>query len=279
MAPVHDPIPYDHIAELFGDAKPSQQSAVLHNAWRDYASKATRPYAWKTFALYAREHLIQTGDWSPERGKEKLTPWQDGARASLRVLVLGAYAALRVRGGALEIEHGPHDDRVTIRIDIDAEPKPHTILFDSHGEFLTGEAIRWCARYSINLLLPGGPGRIVTMVESALETKTKTMTRMRDIDPMIIRAQCAADPVKMAREVVRAKIEASLKFTVKQADARRRLVDDWKAKLDAACTVSEIMIVESRAAAAYWRCFQDAGLRERKNGNLPRSWNALCAAK
>ena len=48
------------------------------------------------------------------------------------------------------------------------------------------------------------------------------MTRMRDIDPMIIRAQCAADPVKMAREIVRAKIEAGLKFTVKDADARRR---------------------------------------------------------
>ena len=28
---------------------------------------------------------------------------------------------MRVRGGALEIEHGPHDDRRTIRIDIDAE--------------------------------------------------------------------------------------------------------------------------------------------------------------
>jgi len=71
---------------------------------------------------------------------------------------------------------------------------------------------------------------------------------------------------------VRAKIEAGLKFTVTEADARRCLADDWKAKLDAARTVSEIMIVESRAAAAYWRCFQDAGLRERKNGNLPRSW-------
>ncbi len=129
------------------------------------------------------------------------------------LLVLGAYAALRVRGGSLEIEHGPRDDRQTIRIDIDGDPKPHTILFDSHGEFLTGEAIRWCARYSINLLLPGGPGRIVTMVESALETKTNTMTRMRDIDPMIIRAQCAADPVGMSREIVRAKIEAGLKFT------------------------------------------------------------------
>jgi len=178
---------------------------------------------------------------------------------------------LRVRGGALEIEHGPHNDRVTIRIDIDAEPKPHTILFDSHGEFLTGEAIRWCGRYSINLALPGGPGRLITMVESALETNTNTMTRMRDIDPVIIRAQCAADRVKMARELVRAKIEAGLKFTVKEPDARRRAAEEWKAKLDVVRSVAEIMIVESRAAA-YWRCFQDAGLGERKNGNLPRSW-------
>ena len=197
--------PLCSVAELLGEAEPSRQSAVLHDAWREYAAKAARPYAWKTFALYAREHFTETGDWWLERGKEKLTPWQDGARASPRVLVLGAYAALRVRGGALEIEHGPHDDRQTIRIDIDAEPKPRAILFDSHGEFMTGEAIRWCARYSINLALPGGPGRLITMVESALETKTNTMTRMRDIDPSIIRAQCAADPVRVAREIVQGK--------------------------------------------------------------------------
>jgi hypothetical protein len=143
---------------------------------------------------------MDVGDWSLNRGNARLTPWQDGARASPRVLVLGAHAALRVRDGALEIEHGPYDDRVTMRIDIDTEPKPHTILFDSHGEFMTGEAVRWCARYSINLLLPGGAGWIITIVESALETKTNTMTRMRDIDPMIIRAQCAVDPAKMARD-------------------------------------------------------------------------------
>ena len=272
MVPIHDPIPHERVTELIGGAEPSQQPAALHEAWSEYAAKAARPYAWSTFALYARDHLIETGDWSLKRGKEKLTPWQDGARASPCVLVLGAYAALRVRGGALEIEHGPHDDRKTIRFDIDAEPKPRAILFDSHGEFMTGEAIRWCARYSINLALPGGPGRLITMVETALETKTNTMTRMRDIDPAIIRAQCAADPVKMAREIVTAKIEAGLKFTVKEADARRCAAEEWQTKLDAARTVSELMIVESRAAAAYWRCFKDAGLRERKNGNLPRSW-------
>jgi len=36
-------------------------------------------------------------------------------------------------------------------------PLPRAILFDSPGEFLTGEAIRWRARYSISLVLPGGP--------------------------------------------------------------------------------------------------------------------------
>jgi CRISPR-associated endonuclease Cas1 len=269
---LRDPIPFDEVAEVIAKGEPSKQPEALHHVWRDYAAKAVRPYSWKTFAQYARRHFMETGDWSLKRGKEKLTPWQDGARASPRVLVLGAYAALRVRDGALEIEHGPQENRATIRIDIDTEPKPHTILFDSHGEFMTGEAIRWCAHYSINLLLPGGPGRTITLVESALETKTNTMTRMRDIDPMIIRAQCAADPVKMAREIVRAKIEAGLKFTVKEADARRRAAEEWRVKLDAARSVAEIMIVESRAAAAYWRCFQNAGLRERKNGNLPRSW-------
>jgi CRISPR-associated endonuclease Cas1 len=272
MSPLHDPIPYDRVAELIGEAEPARQSAALHDAWREYAAKAARPYAWKTFALYTRQQLMQSGDWSLERGKEKLTPWQDGARASPRVLVLGAYAALRVRGGALEIEHGPHNDRQTIRIDIDARPKPRAILFDSHGEFMTGEAIRWCARYSINLALPGGPGRLITMVESALETKTNTKTRIRDIDPSIIRAQCAADPTKVAREIVRAKIGAELNATIPDARARRREFEEWDLKLNSARSVAEIMIVESRAAVSYWRTFRNAGLRERKNGNLPRSW-------
>jgi CRISPR-associated protein Cas1 len=273
MPPLHDPIPYDRVVDLITDAEPSRQRGVLLDAWRNYAAGAVRPYAWRTFAKYARERFMETGDWSPhKRGKEKLTPWQDGARGSPRVLVLGAYAALRVRGGALEIEHGPHDDRRTIRIDIDAEPKPRAILFDSHGEFMTGEALRWCARYSINLVLPGGPGRLITMVESALETKTMTMTRMRDTDPSIIRAQCAADPLKIAREIVGSKISAELNAIIPDGQARQREFREWATKLNSARSVAEIMIVESRAAAAYWRTFRDVGLRERKNGNLPRSW-------
>jgi len=75
-----------NVAELISDAGPSRQSAVLHGAWREYAANAARPYAWTTFAQYARRHVMETGTWSLKRGKEKLPPWQDGARASPRPL-------------------------------------------------------------------------------------------------------------------------------------------------------------------------------------------------
>lgn len=82
MSTFHDPIPYDRVAKSMGDAEPSRQSAVLHDAWREYAATAARPYAWKTFAQYARRHRVAAGAWPLKRGKEKLTPWQEGARAS-----------------------------------------------------------------------------------------------------------------------------------------------------------------------------------------------------
>jgi hypothetical protein len=45
MPPLHDPIPYERVAELIGDAEPARQPAALHDAWREYAAKATRSYA------------------------------------------------------------------------------------------------------------------------------------------------------------------------------------------------------------------------------------------
>jgi hypothetical protein len=99
--------------------------------------------------------------------------------------------------------HGPFGSKRTIRIDID-DDKPHTILFDSHGEFLTGEALRWCARYGIGLILPDGPSRMMTFLHSALEADGNGVA---DTSPAMIRAQCRTDTLGAARELVRAKIE------------------------------------------------------------------------
>ncbi len=124
-----------------------------------------------------------------------------------RVVVLGPDAALRIRKGALDIEHGMAAERVKLKIDID-DATPRAILFDGRGEFMTGEAMRWCARRGIGLILPDGPGRMVTIVHSALEAAEGEA--LRDVGPAIIRAQCAADPVAIAREIVRVRIPVIL---------------------------------------------------------------------
>jgi CRISP-associated protein Cas1 len=170
----------------------------------------------------------------------------------------------------LEIEHGPKAERLTTRIDVDTDPKPHTVLFDSHGEFLTGEAIRWCARYGIGLVLPDGPGRMLTVLQSALEAVDAAT--IPDIDPAVIRAQCAADAVGIAREIVRAKIEAEIAHIVRRDPFNANAARDWLDKLESADSVPQIITIEAQAAMCYWRAFKDMGLREAKGGNLPRSW-------
>ena len=269
---MRDPIDYEHVAEIVGRVEPSRQTAALHDAWREYAAKAASPYTWKTFELYAKRHLVERRQWSFARKQEKLSPWDEATPATPRILVIGPYAAIRVRGGALEIVHGPHDNRATIKIDIDAVPKPRAILFDSHGEFFTGEALRWCARYAITLAWPDGPDRMITTVETALEAKAPAAQQMRDIDATVIRAQCAADPTRIAREIIRTKISAELKATVADAKARRREADAWNDRLNAAKTVAEIVSIEGNASKQYWQALRGPGLRERKTGNLPKSW-------
>ncbi len=184
-------------------------------------------------------------------------------------MVLGPDAALRVRVGALDIEHGLAAERIKVRIDID-DAAPCAILFDGRGEFLTGEAIRWCTRRGIVLILPDGPGRMVAIAQSALEaTEGETL---RDVGPAIIRAQCAADPVAIAREIVRAKIAAEASGLGPRPTARGFDIVRYEAKLTDARSVAEILDIEAKAASVYWRSWRDLGLVECKGGNLPRSW-------
>jgi CRISPR/Cas system-associated endonuclease Cas1 len=191
-------------------------------------------------------------------------------RHSPRIIVLGSNAALRIRNGALEMEHGARAERIKLKIDID-EPKPCAILFDGRGEFISGEAIRFCARYAMDIILPNGPGRAILFTESALEaTDGETL---RDVGPAIIRAQCAADPVEVAQDIVRAKIAADAKgFGPRLTERDFSTLARCEAKLASARSVAEIIVIEAKAASIYWRSHRDLGLSERKSGNLPRSW-------
>jgi CRISPR-associated protein Cas1 len=93
-----------------------------------------------------------------------------------------------------------------------------------------------------------------------------------DTSPAMIRAQCATDSLGAARELVRAKIERELAATVKDRPTRLCSLTEWQARIGATRTVAELLIVEAKAAADYWRAFAGSGLREAKGGNLPRTW-------
>jgi CRISPR/Cas system-associated endonuclease Cas1 len=191
-------------------------------------------------------------------------------RQSPRVIVLGPNATLRVRQGALTIEHGEDASRIKHKLDID-DPPPCAILFDGRGEFLTGDAIRFCTQRGIVLAMPDGPGRIVTIAHSALEAAEGET--LRDVGPAIIRAQCAADPICIAREIVRTKIAADKgALGPRVTPAMPQTIARCENALMSTRSVADIIMIEAKAASVYWRSWRDLGLIERKGGNLPASW-------
>jgi CRISP-associated protein Cas1 len=186
------------------------------------------------------------------------------------VIITGSGAWLRVRAGTLEISYqdanGAPGTILRQRIDVD-DPKPIAILFDGYGEFLTGEAVRFCARYGIALVMPDGPGRLITFIHSALEADGNGIP---DISPATLRAQCAADALAIAKAVVNAKIDAEAVHVPGAVGVLK--LGHWRAKADAARSIPELVVIEARASAVYWRAFRDMGLREAKGGSLPRTW-------
>jgi CRISP-associated protein Cas1 len=111
---------------------------------------------------------------------------------------------------------------------------------------------------------------MLTVLQSALEAVDAAT--IPDIDPAILRAQCAADPIGIAREIVRAKIEAEAAHVRRFDPFNANAASEWIGALDNADSVPQIVMIEAHAAAVYWRAFKDMGLREANGGNLPRSW-------
>ena len=125
--------------------------------------------------------------------------------------------------------------------------------------------------------MPDGPGRALTFIETALEARSAET--LRDVGPAIIRAQCAADPVQVAREIVRAKIAADTVHLGPRVTARDlSTIARCKARVEAARSVAEIVVIEAKAASVYWRSWRDLGLIARRGHDLPQSWGRFARA-
>ena len=99
------------------------------DAYRRYAASAARPCASSTFAQklsFTRTRATRLSRLTVETRPSGRPPVRALIATGVGgpVLVIGPNAALRVRGGALDIEHGFKPDLVRVRIDID-QPKPN----------------------------------------------------------------------------------------------------------------------------------------------------------
>ena len=120
---VCDPFDAAAIVERIGAGE-----TTAADAYRRYTASAARPCARSTFAQKLSRARTRAMRLCPAL-VERRFPGRPLARAPRAldtggpVLVIGPNAALRVRGGALDVEHGAGKDRVHVRIDVD-EPKP-----------------------------------------------------------------------------------------------------------------------------------------------------------
>src|SRR5271156_1851884 len=114
------------------------------------------------------------------------------------------------------------------------------------------------------------PKRLAAALRDMPPSTAPTTRSRRSTESAIPAASCARRQSSSRSKLIRESIPR-FNSLGDRSSARRHEFEEWDIKLNSARSVAEIMIVESRAAASYWRNFRDAGLRERKNGNLPRS--------
>ena len=72
---------------------------------------------------------------------------------------------------------------------------------------------------------------------------------------------------------MRAKIAADAEGLGPRVTARDLwIIARCKARLEAARSVAEIVVIEAKAASVYWRSWRDLGLIARRGHDLPQSW-------
>ena len=199
MRPRCDPFDVSAVRIAIERGETTERAAYLA-----YAATAGRPYARSTFSIMLRRKLTLAPD------ANKLTPdarklserspgvragvvaWRDAPAVKPRIVSLSPGGGLRVRAGALVIFDG-----AMTRTYGKAGKPPLAIVLSTAGGFVSMEAIRFCARANVAIVLLSGAWFSFAYIGRAGQGQRGEL-----------RAQVRADPVPIARTIVAAKIGA-----------------------------------------------------------------------
>ena len=268
----------------------------IKDAWRNYASTATRPYSYETFRWRYRQWFSARKTAGECMATEMTGPieatanefvaseryWRSRSNPKARVLALRTGASVRVRNGALEIA-----ETLPQHLSADCEPivvtfsgtetrrghrlssrlTPKAIVLPEHGWYLTAEGVKFCLEHKIDLISVSarssqGEKGLMTVVAGDAQN-----------NGALVRAQVLADPADVAREIVRNKIGACA--TLGRVSAAQARGHDQG--LDRARTVDAVRAVEAHAASSYWATRQ---CRVRSSSRRwPRDWERFTVRK
>jgi hypothetical protein len=197
----------------------------------EYASTAGRPYARSTFSVMLRRK--DTAAPEPEAlptRTDVLDRWRERAAVKPRILTLGPGGGLRVQASALIVFDG--ETRLTYT---KAAKPPLAIVLSSAGGFISIEAVRFCARARCAIVALDRAHGLISIMGAGGAANAK-----------LIRAQCAADLLRVARAIVAAKIEAAAHVGSLTNPA------PYMSALGRAATLDQVRIVEAQSARTAW---------------------------
>lgn len=236
---------------------------------------ASRPYSLSAFSnnVYAYrqgeqndEPLTTSSPYVEYAAARKYsTKYWSGLISPVRPIVaLASQASIRVKAERLQIYDKCGGERSLEAGGI----LPKAIVFRSYGGMLTVPALKFCRDHDI----------AVTVLDEFSELLS-VITPPGKISAALVRAQCRAEHVRVAREILIAKIKhsnASPSFAhpAQQRDAKCLPDKDAKtfiAALKQGSAVAELIQVEALAARIYW-INRACALRVRPHRSLPSVW-------
>lgn len=183
--PSCDPI---DIATTLADLAAGKPRPIVY---ADYASVAARPYArasWETILRKGRQEPRPI----PKPRQHAIIADGGPIKPSTVLALVSDGPSLTVKGDALHVRDGP------IKLVYERRSrKPEAIVTTGWGGSLTVNAVRYCADHKIALIMLDWGRDLMSVVATPAPRAAK-----------LLRAQCSADPLIIARAIIRAKIEA-----------------------------------------------------------------------
>jgi CRISPR/Cas system-associated endonuclease Cas1 len=223
-------------------------------AYMQYASTAGRPYARSTFSLLVRRKAPPTIELETLTCTAALSSWRERANVKPRILSLGPGGGLRAQGGALIA----FDGETTLTYTKAAKP-PLAIVLSSAGGFVSIEALRLCARAKIAVIALNRAHGLISIMGAGAAANAR-----------LIRAQCALEPLPLARVIVAAKLNA-MRCAGAVGD-----VTPFIGGLVRAESVDAVRVVEAQAARTAW---PNPPLMKWERGSIPPEYKSAWLAR